>query len=270
MESMIMKSKIIFAIALCAATPALAEATDIRLPGHRAVYELSFDSARTNAGVIGAEGRYVFDLDDACEGYALNERLVVQLARTEDRVLTDYRLSAFETSTGDRYRFATETQFDGQTGQEAEGNLVVGDDTSRVDYERAGTLDFDEPVLAPVAHVRAVLEKALAGEDRHAAMIFDGDIDSPVFYAVTRIVPDDSEEKLDAKGAFKLKGMKRWRIDSVYYPPKAGAEGEGAVPQFAFSATLYENGIVDDLRLDYMDFALKAKMSELELRESDC
>lgn len=265
-----MTHKFIVVAALVIATPVLADETEIRLPGHRAVYELSFDSARTNTGVVGAEGRYVFDLEDACEGYALNERLVVQLARTNDRVLTDYRLSAFETSDGDQYRFATETEFDGKTGQEAEGNLTVGTESATVDYTKAETLEFDEPVLAPVAHVRAVLSAALAGEDRHAAMIFDGDIESPIFYAVTRISPDDSEEKLDAKGAFKLKGMKRWIIDSVYYPPETGTEGEGAVPQFAFSATLFENGIVDDLTLDYMDFALKATMSELEIRDSGC
>lgn len=265
-----MKKKITFLTALFLAAPAVAETTDARLPGHRAVYELTFDSARTNAGVIGAEGRYVFDLEDTCEGYALNERLVVQLARTNDRVLTDYRLSAYETSEGDHYRFATETEFDGQTGQEAEGNLIVDSGTARVEYAKAAAVEFDEPVLAPVAHVRAVLAAAIADEERHAAMIFDGDIESPVFYAVTRIKPDDREEKLEAKGSFKLKGLKRWLIDSVYYPPKTGNEGEGATPQFAFSATLYENGIVDGLTLDYMDFALKATMSELELRDSGC
>lgn len=268
-----MKHKIVFATSLMVSMAALAagaEETELRLPGHRAVYELSFDSSRTNAGIVGAEGRYVFDLEDACEGYALNERLVVRLARTNDRVLTDYRLSAFETNDGGRYRFATETAFDGKTGQEAEGKLTISGKRTKVDYVKAEDMEWDEPILAPVAHVRAVLATALAGEPRHAAMIFDGDIEAPVFYAVTRVTPDESEESIEAKGGWKLKGLKRWKIDSVYYPPETGDEGEGATPQFAFSATLYENGIVDDLTLDYMDFALKAKMSDLELREPGC
>ena len=268
-----MKQKIVFAISILALSPAFAEGPGIHLPGHRAVYELSFDSARTNSGIVGAEGRYVFDLEDACEGYALNERLVVRIARTEDRVLTDYRLSAFESSDGGQYRFSSETEFNGRTGQESEGNLTVDAETknSEVDYAKADDVSFDDPVLAPVAHVRAVLSAALAGEDRHAAMIFDGDVDSPIFYAVTRITPADKEAaESSAKGAEDLEGVSRWKIDSVYYPPETGDEGEGAIPEFSFNAFLYENGVVTDLRLDYGEFALKATLSDLELRDSGC
>lgn len=267
-----MKHKIALVAAICTITiPALAEGPTIRLPGHRAVYELTFDSSRTNSGIVGAEGRYVFDLEDACEGYALNERLVVRIARTEDRILTDYRLSAFEAADGEQYRFSTETEFNGKTGQEAKGNFTIDSDgkSSRVDYSVAEDVDFDGAVLAPVAHVREVLTTAKAGGDRHAAMIFDGDVDSPVFYAVTRIT-EGAEGGVNAKGASSLEDMARWKIDSVYYPPATGDEGEGATPKFAFSATLFENGVVTDLTLDYMDFALKAELSDLEVRNSGC
>lgn len=266
-----MKHKIALAISLYFVMPASAgETDDMRLPGHRAVYELTFDSARTNSGVVGADGRYVFDLEDACEGYALNERLVVNIARTEDRVLTDYRLSAFETSDGASYRFHTETDFNGLTGQEAAGRLTVDAEsqTAAVDYEKADDLDFDQTVLTPVAHVRAVLEAARADENRHAAMIFDGDIDSPIYYAVTRIVAQ--EIGTEVEGADALSDVARWKIDSAYYPPAKDGEGEGATPEFSFSATMFNNGVVAELRLDYVEFALKARLSDLELHSSGC
>ena len=268
-----MKQKIAFAVSLFALSPSFASETGVHLPGHRAVYDLSFDSARTNSGIVGAEGRYVFDLEDACEGYALNERLVVRIARTEDRVLTDYRLSAFESADGGQYRFTTETEFNGRTGQESEGNLTVDaeSNSSAVDYAKAEDVNFENPVLAPVAHVREVLNTAIAGEGRHAAMIFDGDIDSPIFYAVTRISSAEDETGApDANGAEGLADMPRWKIDSVYYPPETGDEGEGATPEFSFNATLFKNGVVTDLRLDYGEFALKATLSDLEVRESGC
>lgn len=267
-----MKRKIAIMCSLAALSPSFGFAENIHIPGHRAIYELSFDSARTNSGIVGAEGRYVFDLEDACEGYALNERLVVRIARTEDRVLTDYRLSAFESADGAQYRFSTETEFNGRTGQESEGNLTVNTETesAEVDYSKADDVRFDEPVLAPIAHVREVLEAAVAGEDRHAAMIFDGDVDSPIFYAVTRITKSETEGAVDVEGAETLTELARWKIDSVYYPPETGDEGEGATPEFAFSATLFESGVVTDLRLDYMDFALKATLSNLEVRDTDC
>ena len=265
-----MYSKIAAVTVLFCVVPATAEESVERLSGHRAVYELSFGSARPNAGIVGAEGRYVFDLEDACEGYALNERLVVRLARANDGILTDYRLSAFETSAGDSYRFSTETAFDGQTGQAAEGSLTVGEKSAQVAYNTGDDLDFDEPVLTPVAHLRAVLDTARAGGERHAATIFDGDRETPVFLAVTRITPVEDPQPVAAKGAEALDQMARWAIDSVYYQPQQNEGGEGSVPQFAFSAMLFENGIVDDLTLDYMDFSLKGQMSSLELREPGC
>ena len=254
---------------LALGTPALAEDAAPRIDGHRAIYEIGFGSARNDAGVIGATGRYVFDLADTCDGYALNERLVVELARASDGVLTDYRLSAYESADGGSYRFSTQTDFDGETGQSAEGALTLEDGRTEVEYASEERLAYDEPVLTPVAHVRAVLAEALAGGERHAAMIFDGDRETPVFYAVTRIRADDAEAApSDAEGGWRLRDLRRWRIDSAYYPPEA--DGEAAVPRFAFAAVLYENGIVDDLVLDYQDFALKARMSELELHDGGC
>jgi len=265
-----MKQIIALAVLPFIISPAFADDAGMRLLGHRAVYELTFDSARTNSGVVGADGRYVFDLEDACEGYALNERLVVNIARTEDRVLTDYRLSAFESTDGASYRFSTETQFNGVTGQEASGNLTIDTDgqSATVDYAKAEDKDFDEPILTPVAHVRGVLEAARAGEDRHAAMIFDGDVDGPIYYAVTRIAAVDTGTEVE--GAETLNDTAQWKIDSAYYPPAKDGEGEGATPEFSFSATMFDNGVMADLRLDYGEFALKATLSGLEIHSSGC
>jgi len=265
-----MKNKIAISLPFLLIAPTVAESAEVRLSGHRAVYELSFDSAQTNSGVVGAEGRYVFDLDDACEGFALNERLVVKIARTEDSILTDYRLSAFESSDGSEYRFSTSTEFNGRTGQKADGNLSVDieEKSAEVDYDKAEDASFEHPLLAPVAHVRAVIEAALAGEERHAAMIFDGDVDAPIYYAATRIADASDDEAID--GTEDLADLGRWKIDSVYFPPETGGEGEGATPEFSFSATIFENGVIADLRLDYMEFALNATLSDLEIRESGC
>lgn len=246
-------------------------AQEIRLPGHSAVYELELGTTRSASAIVGAEGRYVFDLEDICEGYTLNERLVVQLARASDTILTDYRLSAYETEAGDLYRFSTETEFNGQAGQAAEGNLSVLPESAEVDYKSAEDVQFDETVLPPLAHIRAILDAARSGEDRYAATVFDGDVDKPVFYAVTRIAKPAEDAGLpDAKGADALKDLDRWRIDSVYFPPTDGATSATTVPEFRFTGTLYENGVVTDLVLDYLDFSLEASLVELEVHDAGC
>lgn len=244
---------------------------DLRLPGHRAVYELSLSSTRGASAISGAEGRYVFDLEDVCEGYTLNERLVVSLSRDGGTILTDYRLSAYETETGDLYRFATETEFNGTTGQSASGNLSVEAESAEVEYKDNETISFDEEVLPPLAHMRAIIEAAQAGEERYAATVFDGDIEKPVFYAVTRISnADDAPAIEDIDGAEYMQDRQRWTIDSVYFPPAEGNDLESSVPEFRFTGTLYDNGIVTDLVLDYLDFALDARLTEVAVHDTGC
>ncbi len=265
-----MKRFLVIQALVLAAFPAAASAEEIKLPGHRAVYELSLGKSDGNATVVGAEGRYVFDLEDVCSGYTLNERLVVRLAREGDTVLTDYRLSAYEAADGELYRFSTETEFNGLTGQSAEGNLSVDNGTAELDYKTADDVTFDEEVLAPLAHIRAILEAAAAGEERHAATVFDGDVDKPTFFAVTRIAKNDAVAEGTGKDVIDmLDGIESWRIDSVYFPP-SGDTADTAVPEFRFTGTLYANGVVNDLMLDYGDFALNAALQELEVYEGGC
>jgi len=267
-----MKHKIAIILLLLFMTPTLAESPEVDLAGYRAVYEISFESSGSNSGIIGAEGRYVFDIDDACEGYATNERFVVRLSQKEEPLIQDYRLSAFEAADGGKYRFTRTIELNGKAGQKASGELVVDADnnSAHVDYKVADDQSYEDAVLTPIAHVRKILNTAKAGEDRHAAMIFDGDVDSPIFYAVTRILPADADAKIEGDKNDSLEDLARWKVDTVYYSPETGDEGEGATPKFLFEAVLFENGVLTDLRLDYVDFALKATLSDLEVRNSDC
>lgn len=267
-----MKQKIALALSLMFVMPALAENQEIDLASYRAVYEISFESSGTNSGIVGAEGRYVFDLDDACQGYATNERFVVRLARNESPIVQDYRLTAFEAADGGKYRFTRTIELNGEAGQKASGELIVDAEKSsaHVDYKEAEDQSYDDALLTPVAHIRELLTAAKAGEDRHAAMIFDGDVDASTFYAVTRILSVDDDDKTEGDKDDALEGLARWKVDTVYYPPETGGEGDGAIPKFLFEAVLFENGVLTDLKLDYVDFALKATLSDLEVRQSDC
>lgn len=250
-------------IVSCALMPAAVIADPMRLPGHNAVYDLTLehDAASTMSG---ASGRYVVALDDLCEGYTMNERLVVELVGAQGNVVTDYRFSAYESDNGDVFRFATETAFDGARAEESEGTLRVEGGTTEIDFAKAEDRSIDGVVLAPLSHIRSILRSARAGEGRHAAEIFDGDPKTPIFYAVTRMSEGETSDGVLAE----LDGLKTWQIDAVYFEADAGAEGD--VPQFAFSGRLHDNGIITNLRLDYGDFVLNGELAELELSGSTC
>ena len=49
------------------------------------------------------------------------------------------------------------------------------------------------------------------------------------------------------------------------------AEGQGAEPEHEQSQRIYANGVVDELRFEYPDFALNASLERLEeLPRPDC
>lgn len=239
---------------------------EARVPGHRAVYSLT--AGEGSKSIDAAEGRYVFDLEDLCDGYTLNERLVVRTMQLGAEILTDYRHSAFEAEDGSLYRFASGTTHNGAPASEAEGTLNVGAEGSEINFKSADDLTFDEALLPPLAHLRSVLEAAKAGEVRHAAKVFDGDVDKPVFLVISRLKETQSPPP-SAEGADALADLRHWHIDSVYYP--VGSEqGSDAVPDFSFTGTLHENGVMTGLELDYGDFSLDAALEELTVYEDTC
>src|SRR5262249_43926942 len=58
-----------FAAALVASVPACAQ-----IVSHRAAYSLSLGAARANSGITAVEGAMVFDWQEVCEGWTLNQR----------------------------------------------------------------------------------------------------------------------------------------------------------------------------------------------------
>ena len=52
----------------------------VKLTPHRAVYEMTFDEARSASGITGIDGRMVFEFTGSeCDGYTLNMRMVTQM-----------------------------------------------------------------------------------------------------------------------------------------------------------------------------------------------
>ncbi len=267
---MTQKTAFAFLIPFAFSAPAASAFADVA--GYRAVYDIAFGSSDAASGITGAEGRYVFDLEDVCEGYTLNERFVVQLSRRGGPTLQDYRLTAFESASGDHYRFKRTIDLNGKQTQKAGGtlNIDAGGEKSDVSYDTADDISYDTVVLPPVMHVIELLETAKAGEKRHAATVFDGDVDTPAFYAVTRLNALSDNEKTQGDHYEALSGLERWKIDSVYYPFENNGDDQGATPDFLFEGVLYENGVITDLQLDYVDFELTTALSDLEVREKDC
>lgn len=60
----------------------------------------------------------------------------------------------------------------------------------------------------------------------------------------------------------RLSGLKSWKIAESYYNSDSDPDG---MPIFQTSYVLYENGVSDDLRLDFGTYVFTGSLSQLDL-----
>jgi hypothetical protein len=111
----------LLAVAL-APLAATAQATD--LAAHRAVYQLTLASSRGD--IIGASGTMAYEMVDACDGWAVRQRLRMNVTDRENREIemgTDY--ATFESKDGLSMRFNMRQTTETAVTSETEGTAKL-------------------------------------------------------------------------------------------------------------------------------------------------
>ncbi len=253
-----------FAVMALASVGALAAAPS--LLSHRAVYDLSLGRASGGEGsIVRAEGKLEFEWADACTGWTVNQRTRVRLYTVEGEVFDfGWVLSALETHDGRRYRF-----FLRRLNADGSSEQVRGEARLEGPGEK-GLATFSEPearevplpkgTLFPTGHTLLIIEAARQGELPLWLTVFDGSGDEGLFgvnTALSRSLP------AEVPPSFKsplLQGQESWRVHLAYF----GMDETVAAPEHEQALRLYANGVVDEMLLDYGDFALTAELGVLE------
>jgi hypothetical protein len=134
---------------------------------------------------------------------------------------------------------------------------------------RPKPLTFTLPAgaLFPVVHQKHIIEAARSGAERDRSIVFDGSDEAKSFAAISfigpRKEPEPASPPVEGNGANLLTSAPYWPVTISYFPSEAG-QGE-ETPSHQVSFRMYDNGISGDLTLDYGDFALTGKLTNLEL-----
>jgi hypothetical protein len=121
-------------------------------------------------------------------------------------------------------------------------------------------IDLPKGTMFPSVHSLLLLEAAERGEYPLGRVVFDGSGDEGIFFvnaAMSEALPADAKLPIDSP---LLRGQKSWRLSLAYF----GMDESVAEPEHEQALRLYANGIVDELILDYGDFALRASLETLE------
>jgi hypothetical protein len=255
-----------------AATAPLAPLTARALASHRGVYSLTLDRARENAGIVDVSGAMLFELIDACESWTTRQRFTMTLRNREGTELetgSDY--ATLESMDGRTLRFSLTQVTQGVVSSRVVGQAELGPDGSgvaRYSEPEVKELPIPPGTLLPNTHTIATLNAARAGQRLLVAPIFDGTTADGAQQTTTVMSPWQGPQPVPEAPSLSTLGSSRMRI--AFFEPDGEQAGGARTPSYEVSLRYFENGVADDMIMDFGDFTVRAKLMKLEEAPGGC
>jgi hypothetical protein len=259
-------SLLIAAFVLCAA-PLAVRAADVPLAAHRASYKLSLESSH-NGDVTSASGTMTYEVLDACDGWAVHQRLQMLLTNRDGQdinMVSDY--TTWESKDGLKLRFhmrqTTEDAVTSEVSGEASLEKPGGPGTVTYTLPQAGTRALPAGTLFPTAHTEAILAAAKAGKKFVAVPLFDGTNPTGAQDSTIAIAPwgSPATTKYDL-----LKTMQSGRVRIAFFDRDSTNQNS----DYEVAMRYWENGVADDLSMDFGDFVMSGKLAEFTPLKPAC
>ena len=255
-----------------AATAPLAPLTARALASHRGIYSLTLDRARENATIVDVSGAMVFEIIDACESWASRQRFTMTLRNREGTELetgSDY--ATLESMDGRNLRFSLTHMTQGAVKSRVAGQAELtadGSGVARYSEPEVKELPIPAGTLLPNTHTIATLNAARAGQRLLVAPIFDGTTADGAQQTTTVLSPWQGPQPVPEAPSLSTLGSSRMRI--AFFEPDGEQAGGARTPSYEVSLRYFENGVADDMIMDFGDFTVRAKLMKLEDAPGGC
>ena len=255
-----------------AATAPLAPLTARALASHRGIYSLTLDRARENATIVDVSGAMLFEIIDACESWASRQRFTMTLRNREGTELetgSDY--ATLESMDGRNLRFSLTQMTQGAVKSRVAGQAELtadGSGVARYSEPEVKELPIPPGTLLPNTHTIATLNAARAGQRLLVAPIFDGTTADGAQQTTTVMSPWQGPQPVPEAPSLSTLGSSRMRI--AFFEPDGEQAGGARTPSYEVSLRYFENGVADDMIMDFGDFTVRAKLMKLEEAPGGC
>jgi len=255
-----------------AATAPLAPLTARALASHRGIYSLTLDRARENATIVDVSGAMLFEIIDACESWASHQRFTMTLRDREGTELetgSDY--ATLESMDGRTLRFSLTHMTQGAIKSRVAGQAELtpdGSGVARYSEPEVKELPIPPGTLLPNTHTIAALNAARAGQRLLVAPIFDGTTADGAQQTTTVLSPWQGPQPMPEAPSLSTLGSSRMRI--AFFEPDGEQAGGARTPSYEVSLRYFENGVADDMIMDFGDFTVRAKLVKLEDAPGGC
>jgi hypothetical protein len=238
---------------------------------HRALYSMTLGSARNDSGVVDAHGTMDYEWGESCDGWTIEQRyrLKIRYGDTPDVDIVSSFVT-WESKDGLRYRFNQKQIRNGELDQDIRGEakLDAPGKGGDVDFTKPKpqTLKLDPGVIFPSAHTILLIDKAHDGENFLSRQVFDGATDEnavQVSAAIgAKVTADPAAVKLSP-----LLQRPGWHVRLAFFPADSSVEK----PDYELGMRLLDNGVSQDMVIDYGEYAIRAKLDEIEpLAKPNC
>lgn len=264
------------AAVLTAGVPAQA-ANPVPMAAHRALYELTLDSARSE-DVAAARGTMAYDVADACDGWATRQRLDLTVTNRDGQdihMVSDY--TTWESKDGLSMRFRMKQTTDDAVSDQAEGDAHLdsrgGAGTIHYTVPEEKDLAMPRGTLFPMTHTEAILDGASEGKKFLSLPLFDG--------TGSKGAQDTSVVVLgwSPPGAAPypaLEGLPSGRVHIAFFDravpgaAEAGGSKPAGSPDYEVSMKYWANGVADGLHMNFSDFVMNGRLKEFALQAPHC
>jgi hypothetical protein len=239
-----------------------AQAAGPELAAHTALYKLTLSHANSD-DVVGATGTMTYEVQDACEGWAVQQRLKMTVTNRDGQdiqMVSDY--ATWEAKNGLKLRFrmrqTTETAVTEATSGEA--TLSGPGQVGEVHYlePKDATMPLPSGTVFPMAHTARLIAGAEEGKKFMTIPLFDGTSSSggqDTFVIVTHW-NDTSPAPYP-----ELAKLPNGRVHVSFF------DHGSVTPDYDVSMRYWQNGVADDLLMDFGDFVMSAKLSTFKMEQ---
>jgi hypothetical protein len=172
---------------------------------------------------------------------------------------------------GRTLRFSLTQVTQGAVSSRVAGQAELGPDGSgiaRYSEPEAKELPIPPGTLLPNTHTIAALNAARAGQRLLVAPIFDGTTADGAQQTTTVLSPWQGPASVPDMPSLSALGSSRMRI--AFFEPDAEQAGGASTPSYEVSLRYFENGVADDMIMDFGDFTVRAKLVRLEEAPGGC
>jgi hypothetical protein len=213
----------------------------------------------------------VFEVQDACEGWATRQRMTMTVVDRDGQTIetvSDY--ATYEAKDNSSLRFSLTQTTEGAVSQRVSGEATLNPDGS-------GRVRFDDPsgreealppgTILPMRHTVLSIEAARSGRRLLAAPLFDGTSDEGAQDTTTIM---SGWAPGEAQGRFApLSGQASARMRIAFFERGAATSG-ASQPEYEVGLRYFENGVADGMAMDFGEFSVTGRMLELEALPGGC